>query len=140
MKQLRVEAKVENLGRVQEFVRRQLEGYGCREKSLQKVAIAVDEIFSNIAQYAYAPGTGPVTVEVELLEPERAACITFADEGAAYDPLETAPPDLTLAADSRPMGGLGVYLVRKFMDGVHYTRDGGKNVLQIVKKMEEQTA
>lgn len=140
MEELTIEARIENLGKVQEFVQKQLEQYGCSKKVLQKIDVAVDEIFSNIAQYAYAPDTGSMAVGVELIQEKRAVCVTFVDKGKAYNPLQAPDPDIDLPLDLRPVGGLGIYLVRKLMDEIRYTRNGNENILQVVKNLEEKAS
>ena len=100
-----------------------------------QINVAIDELFSNIAQYAYNPKTGPATVRVEVEEDPLAVLITFIDNGKPYDPLSTAEPDVTLATEDRKEGGLGIFLVRKTMDDVSYEYKDGQNILRIRKNM-----
>ncbi len=95
-------------------------------------SVAVDEIFSNIARYAYNPETGGATVRVAVGED---VTIEFEDSGVAYDPLAADDPDVTLSAEEREIGGLGLFMVKKMMDAVKYRRDGNKNILTIKKKL-----
>ena len=99
-----------------------------------KIDIAVDEIFGNIAHYAYAPNTGQVTVRVELTE-EPSVIITFFDNGIPYDPTAKADPDITLSIEDREIGGLGIYMVKKSMDEVSYEYKDGQNILIIKKNL-----
>ena len=85
--ELEIEAADENLAAVQAFVERQLAAAGCASGTLMQIAVAVEEIFVNIASYAYAPGTGSAVVRVELPEEGGAVTISFADRGKPYDPL-----------------------------------------------------
>ena len=97
--------------------------------------IAVDELFSNIAYYAYQPGTGEATVRLEISEKPACVMLTFIDSGTPYDPLSHADPDITLSAQERQIGGLGIFMVKKSMDAVSYQYMDGKNVLKIKKNL-----
>jgi len=128
-----LEATIENIERVTDFVNEQLEQIGCPMKTQMKIDIAIDELFSNIARYAYHPETGPAEVCVEIQESPAAVAVTFVDWGVPYDPLAQRAPDITLAADEREIGGLGIYMVKKSMDDVRYEYKNGQNILRIVK-------
>lgn len=130
-----LDATVENIPVVTEFVDEQLEQCGCPLKAQMQINIAIDELFGNIAHYAYHPDIGPATVRVEVTEEPLAVVITFMDKGVPYDPLEAAEPDTTLSAEERPFGGLGIYMVRKSMDEVTYEYRDGKNILKIKKRI-----
>ncbi len=126
-------AKLQDIASVTDFAEREMEQMGCPVKAVTQVNIAIDEIFSNIVRYGYPGGAGPVTVEVfEQAEPH-AVFVRFADEGIPYNPIMAAEPDVTLSAEERDIGGLGIYMVRKTMDDVKYTYENGKNVLTICK-------
>ena len=135
MQELTIDATVENIPAVTDFVDKQLEAHGCSMKAQMQIDIAIDELFSNIAHYAYDPGAGTATVRVELTEEPRSAIITFIDNGAPYDPLKEKDPDTALSAEERQIGGLGVYMVKKSMDAVEYEYKDGRNVLRITKKL-----
>ncbi len=135
MKALTLEARLENIPRATSFVDAELEALNCPTKAQMQIDIAIDEVFSNIALYAYAPGTGDVTIRFAFDPETRTAEISFADAGAAYDPLSRADPDVSLSAADREIGGLGIYLVKRTMDGARYAREGGRNVLTIVKRI-----
>ena len=135
MKELTIEAKVENLEAVTEFVNEELEAHDCPIKAQMQIDIAIDELFSNIAHYAYHPGVGPATVRVEVVEDPMAVVITFIDEGVPYDPLSTEDPDTSLSAEERQIGGLGIYMVKKSMDEVVYEYKEGRNILRIKKNI-----
>lgn len=130
---LTVEAATYNLEKVISFVDERLEEAECPAKVQMKINIAIDEIFSNIAQYAYSPNTGLVTVQVEIIKEPLSACITFIDRGTPYNPLSEPDPDISLSAKDRQIGGLGIYLVKKSMDDVSYEYLEGKNILTIKK-------
>lgn len=128
MKELIVEAKKENLEQVQSFVRTELSN--CTAKEKNQVAIVVDEIFSNIAQYAYNGGGGSVIVRAKT---NGELWLEFEDTGLPFDPLMQADPDTGLGADERGVGGLGIFMVKSLMDEVTYRREGQRNVLTLRK-------
>ncbi|MBR4901360.1 MAG: ATP-binding protein [Victivallales bacterium] len=133
MKELTVDAAIENIPVVTAFVEEQLEQVGCPMKAQMQIDIAIDEIFSNIAQYAYTPKTGKATVRVEVTENPMAVVITFIDNGIPYDPLAKADPNVSLPADERQIGGLGIFMVKKSMDEINYEYKNGQNILTIKK-------
>ena len=135
MKELTVEAVLENIDTVTDFVDARLEELDCSMKVMAQINVAVDELFSNIARYAYQPETGSSTVRVEVTEDPLEVVITFMDHGVPYDPLKKADPDVTLSADERKIGGLGIFLVKKTMDDVKYEYRDGQNILKICKKI-----
>ena len=135
MKELTIEATLENITAVTDFVNGQLEDYDCSLKAQMQIDIAIDELFSNIARYAYDPKTGPATVQVEVQEDPMAVIITFIDHGKPYDPLSGKDPDLTIPLEERNEGGLGVFLVKKVMDDVRYEYKEGRNILRIRKNI-----
>ena len=135
MKELNISATVENIPIVTAFVDEQLETLGCPIKVQMQIDIAIDELFGNIAQYAYNPEIGSATVRVEVSEDPLAVIITFIDGGMPYDPLKADDPDITLSAEDRPLGGLGIYMVKKSMDEITYEYKDGKNILSIKKNL-----
>lgn len=137
MKELDIEALTDNLDTVIGFVDEQLEGTNCSAKIQMQIDLAVEEIFVNIAQYAYHPETGPATVRVEVKPDGSAVMITFIDHGVPYDPLAKEDPDITLAGDERAIGGLGIFLVKKNMDDIRYEYVNGSNILTIVKGLPQ---
>ena len=135
MKELDIEAVVDNLPDVLAFVDEQLENTDCSMKIQMQIDMAVEEIFVNIAQYAYDPETGPATLRVEVKPDGSAVIITFIDHGVPYDPLAKTDPDITLSAEDREVGGLGIFLVKKSMDDIKYEYIGGRNILTIIKEL-----
>lgn len=134
MKELTVNAVLENMPKVTEFVDEQLEAFGCPPRAQAQIDIAVDELFGNIVRYAYQPGVGPATVRVEVTG-EPAVILTFIDNGVPYDPLKKADPDTTLSVEERQVGGLGIFMVKKSMDEIAYEYQDGQNILRIKKKI-----
>ena len=135
MRELRLkETRVDRLGDVLAFVDGILEALDCPMKAQMQIDVAVEELFANIAHYAYAPETGPAVLRVAV-EPDRTVAITFVDQGVPFDPLARPDPDVTLAAEDRLIGGLGIYMAKKTMDGMEYRREGDSNVLTIRKRI-----
>ena len=139
MKELNIAATVENIETVTDFVNEQLEALDCPMKAQMQIDIAIDELFGNIAHYAYNPEIGKATVRVEVIEDPLAVTITFIDNGVPYDPLAKADPDTTLSAEEREIGGLGIYLVKKSMDEIAYEYKDGQNIIKIKKNLRVRT-
>ena len=133
MKEMTIPATVENIEKVTEFVNSQLEEIDCPIKARMQIDIAIDELFGNIAHYAYNPETGPATVRVEVTEAPISVVVTFIDHGIPYDPLKKDDPDVTLSAEERAIGGLGILMVKKTMDEITYEYKDGQNILRIRK-------
>ncbi len=135
-KEITVSAELESIAQVTEFVEANLEEAGCGMKAVTQINIAVDEIVSNIARYAYAHEKGNVTVSLRISEKTKSVLLTFTDSGKPYNPLEKDDPDVSLSAEERELGGLGIFMVKKSMDEMHYEYRDGKNILTIVKKFD----
>ena len=133
MSELFIEAKTENLCRILDFVSENLEAADCSVKTQTQIAIAVEEIFVNIAHYAYNPETGGTTIRV--LATDNEIVIEFEDNGKPYNPLEKTDPDITKSMEERELGGLGIYMVKNIMDAVEYRHEDNKNILTIRKKL-----
>ena len=134
MNGLELEARAENLPKVLAFVDGELEQRDCPMKTQMQIDIAVEELFVNIANYAYHPEIGWASVMVEVLDDPRSVSVTFMDSGEPYDPLAKADPDTTLSAEERQIGGLGIYMVKKSMDEIAYEYKDGQNILTIKKR------
>ena len=132
-KELVIEASTDKLDEVIAFVDTQLENFECSMKTQMQIDIAVEEIFVNIANYAYSPEEGPATVRVQTDSEKSTVDITFIDHGVPYDPLAKQDPDVTLSAEQRAIGGLGIFMVKKSMDDVTYEYRDGHNILTIKK-------
>lgn len=129
------EATIANIDKVTAFVDGQLEKANCPMKAQMQIDIAIDELFGNIAHYAYHPITGTATVRVEVGGEPLEVVITFIDNGKPFDPLASPDPDVTQSAESRKIGGLGIYMVKKSMDEVTYEFKDGSNILMIKKEI-----
>lgn len=139
--ELTVEATFGNIDRATDFVMQKLDGLGCPMKEKTQVAVAIDEILSNISKFAYAPGTGNVTVGFSASRTGASPgepCVvelTFTDSGHPYNPTEAPAPDITLPASQRTVGGLGMLIVSKTMDDIEYAREHDKNILRLRKSI-----
>ncbi len=133
--ELTIEALAENLGAVTEFVDARLEQIECPLKIQMQIDVALEEIFINIANYAYQPDKGPATVRVDVSDEPITVTITFIDQGVPYDPLAKDDPDVSLPADQREIGGLGIFMTKKLMDDVIYEYKDGSNILRLIKKI-----
>ncbi len=130
------EAELAHINDVTAFVETELEKINCPMKTVIQINVAIDELFSNIVRHGYPDRKGPVTVKVvEKLAPH-AVCIRFEDEGIPYNPLQKEDPDVSLTADERQIGGLGIYMVKNTMDELKYKYEGGKNIMTIIKNLE----
>jgi len=133
MAELTIRATVDNLDRVLAFVDGELEKLDCPMREQVQIDVAVEELFVNIASYAYVPGEGDAVVQLETAQEDRGVTITFIDGGVPFDPLAKPDPDVTLSAEERQIGGLGIYMAKKSMDDMRYEYRGGKNHLAIMK-------
>ena len=136
MKEQTIKAVIDNLNEALAFIDDYLDEAGFPMKKKMQVDLAVEELFVNIASYAYAPGTGDVTIRLELDDDKTKAFMTFIDSGVPYDPLAKEDPDITLSSEERQIGGLGIFLIKKYMDDVIYKFEDGCNKLTLVKNFE----
>lgn len=132
MSELIISAADENLDSVLEFVTEHMEAHDCEMKQIMQVCVAVEEIFVNIAHYAYNPEVGGVTIRISM---DSDITIEFEDHGKPYNPLEKDDPDVNVAAEERDIGGLGIFMVKKIMDAVEYKYENNKNILTISKAL-----
>ena len=145
MKELTVKAETALLDEVTDFVNAELDELGCPMKAVMQIDLAVEEIFVNIASYAYRSADDPdknggAVIRVESAEPgtgdpnSRSVRITFEDRGIPFDPTAREDPDRSAGADERQIGGLGIFLTKTLMDEVVYEYREGKNILSFSKK------
>ena len=133
--ELEIEAEKESLSEVLSFIEKHLDDAGCPAKAKMQISIAAEEIFINIANYAYAPEKGKASVKVEINENPICVVITFMDGGKPFDPTKKTDPDISLSAEDREIGGLGIFMTKKMMDDVKYEYKDGKNILKIEKNI-----
>ena len=132
VKEIVVDSKFENVRTLTDFVESSLEPLHPSPKAIMQIGVAIDELFSNVVRYS---GSSNMKLILNVNEDVLTAKLTFIDEGVEYDPLKKTDPDVSLSAEDREIGGLGIFLVKKIMDGVEYKRDGQKNILTVVKKL-----
>lgn len=125
----------ENFAAAQEHVRSFLDSASCSMRTLFELDMVVEEVFINVASYAYPDSTGMVSLDLTLDEEQNFLCLTFRDSGIPYDPLRKQSPDLSAPAEKRPIGGLGIFLVQKYSDSLSYEYAEGENRLTIGKKL-----
>ena len=132
MRELRITADDKNMEKVNDFIHSCLPS-DCTSVMLNKIDLAVEEIFVNIAHYAYNPTVGEAWVSSSFAD--NVLTVIFKDNGKPFNPIAKEDPDITLSAEERDIGGLGIFLTKKFMDSVDYEYRDGQNVLTIRKKI-----
>ena len=135
MQELVIEAKLENLDEVNNFVNNSIAEIDCSRKSVMQLGVIVEEIFVNIASYAYPKAVGLVTIQSEVQENPATITLTFIDSGVEYNPLVEKDPDLELSVEERQIGGLGIFLVKSMVEKISYSYEGGKNILTLTKNL-----
>ena len=136
MKELILEATVENLDKVLSFLDTELESVDCPLRTQMQLDVAVEEMYVNIANYAYAPDTGNAFIGIEITgDDPKVVSIVLKDSGKPFDPTAKEDPDVTLSAAERKIGGLGIYMAKKGMDKMWYEYSEGQNVLYMIKTL-----
>ena len=135
--ELVIEAVVENLDTVNSFVHKAIEKFNCSNRTLMQLDVVVEEIFVNIASYAYSPNTGLVKILLKTNTEPLSISLTFIDSGVPYNPLEKSDPDINLSADDRQIGGLGIFLTKNLVDNIHYQYIDKQNILQFIKYLNK---
>lgn len=135
MPSITVDATLENLDKVQAFLEEALRKEGCVPKTIMQISVAAEEIYVNIAHYAYCPKVGEATVCCTVGGDPLQVTIQFLDGGKPFNPLAKKDADITLSAEEREIGGLGILMVKKSMDAVDYDFVDGKNILTIQKRL-----
>ena len=135
MEELDITAAKENLPQVLGFVGSQLDEVKCADKVRMQIEIAVEEVFVNIASYAYDPEAGSATIRVEISGDPLTVTMSFIDCGKPYNPLSKADPDLRRCISERKKGGLGIFMTKKSMDEIAYEYKDGKNILTLKKNI-----
>ncbi|MBQ7581876.1 MAG: ATP-binding protein [Lachnospiraceae bacterium] len=116
------------------FVESNLEEAGCTMKNQMKIMVALEELFVNVAHYAYEGGTGDVKLSLDFQDDRM--ILTLTDSGKPFDPLAKEDPDISLSAEERRIGGLGIFMVKKTMDDVQYEHRDGCNIVTITHKIK----
>ena len=128
-------AKTDALADVLGFVEEMLESFDCPMKALMAITVALEEVFVNVAHYAYGEGDGDVTLSIDFDESSRKVTFCMTDKGVPFDPLKKPDPDITLSAEERDIGGLGIFITKKTMDAVTYAYENGENRLTMMKTL-----
>ena len=126
-------ANTEALPDILGFVEETLEGYGCPMKIQMAICVAIEEVFVNIAHYAYGDGEGDVNLGIGFNKESGTITFRLTDKGVPFNPLEKPDPDITLSAEDREVGGLGIFITKQTMDSLTYTYENGNNILTMVK-------
>ena len=130
------EAADENLEAVNDFIHEQIKPFSCHSQTLFQIDLAVEEIFVNISHYAYSPDKGTVQIDCSVEKTSDAPAkltVSFTDRGKSFNPLAKPDPDITLSVEEREIGGLGIFLTKKYMDSVLYERKDNQNILTFTK-------
>ena len=128
-------AKTESLNEVLGFVEEALEGFECPMKIQTAICVAIEEVFVNVAHYAYPEGNGDMSLQIGFDDQSRAITFRMTDKGIPFDPLKKPDPDITLSAEEREIGGLGIFIAKKTMDSLSYSYENGENILTMIKKI-----
>jgi len=130
------EASLDDIPSISKFVNNELSKANCSSKVINQIDIAIDEIYSNICKYSYPDKKGPTKIELVFDNMENTIELSFKDNGVEYNPLTHADPDVTLKAEDRDIGGLGIYMIKNMMDSVTYRYEKGSNILTVMKKLD----
>lgn len=122
------------LPEVLEFTESELEKADCPMKTAMTLTVAIEEMFVNVASYAYQNG-GTATLAIEHDREKNEILFRLTDSGVPFNPLAKPDPDITLPAEKRKIGGLGIYMMKKAMDEVFYANENGENILTMIKKL-----
>ena len=137
MDEITIEAKIESLPEVLSFINEKIKDVPHSSRTQMHVEMISEEIYVNICQYAYGDDGGTATIGTELKEGDPATLIIrFCDTGTRFDPLKKEDPDITLPAGSRPIGGLGIFLVKKMIDDIDYKYEDSRNILTVTKVLK----
>ena len=128
-------AKTDALPDVLGYVEQALERFECPMKIQMALCVAIEEVFVNVAHYAYGDGEGDMDLEIGFDDESRVITFRMADKGVPFDPLKKPDPDITLSAEERDIGGLGIFITKKTMDSISYAYENGENILTMTKKL-----
>jgi len=126
--------EVEELNRVVAFLEQLAEEWQLPANTIHSIHLVLEEALSNVILYAYEKGsTHEIRIDVNYTDHQLG--ITITDTGRPFDPTQQKEPDIHIPAEERPIGGLGIFLIRKIMDEVSYQRSGQENILRMTKKI-----
>ena len=128
-------AKTEALSEVLGFVEQMLESFECPMKIQTAICVAIEEVFVNVAHYAYEGSEGELDLGIGFDEKSRVVTFRVADKGIPFDPMKKPDPDITLSVEEREIGGLGIFIAKKTMDSLSYAYENGENILTMIKKL-----
>ena len=117
------------------YVEQMLESFECPMKTQMAICVAIEEVFVNVAHYAYGDGEGDMDLGIGFREDSRTITFRMKDKGIPFDPLQKPDPDITLSAEERDIGGLGIFIAKKTMDSIAYAYENGENILTMTKKL-----
>lgn len=126
-----VDSAIDNISKITAFVNEKLESYNTLARTRMQFDVAIDEICSNIIKHGYQNGEGKISVTV--INDGTSTSLVFKDSAIPFNPVEAVDPDVTLSAEERGIGGLGIYMVKKSMDDMRYEYKDGQNILTITK-------
>ena len=134
--QKKFRADTKEIPAIQQFAEVELEKYKCSTKEIYQINLVIEEVFVNIANYAYKDKQGYCTLSIET--EDNKVILTFEDSGIPFNPLEKSDPDISLPAKKRAVGGLGIFLTKRIMDDVKYKYENNKNILRITKDLDRE--
>lgn len=137
MREIIVDADVSQFETVNQQFEEYLEEINCDVKTSFQLQIVLEELFVNVASYAYGEQTGKLTIQFDYKESEKKILIIFSDSGVAFDPLKKADVDITEKSMDDSIGGLGIHMVKHMVDLIHYQRIEDRNVLSVEKRILE---
>ena len=129
-------AKTESLNDVLGFVEETLESFECPMKIQMAICVAIEEVFVNVAHYAYGEGHGDMRLGIGFEEDSRTVTFCMTDKGIPFDPLQKPDPDITLSAEDREVGGLGIFMVKKMVESADYEYKDHMNKLTLTMKAD----
>ena len=132
-KVLRIPAALEDMDEVLDFVGSVLNAHGCAPQTLAQLRMAMEELYVNVAHYAYPSGDG--WAEIRGSVEDGVATFRLIDGGTPFDPLAKPDPNVLLSGEERQIGGLGIYMVKNMVDEVEYEYRDGCNQLTLRKKL-----
>lgn len=130
-------AKLDELPNVISFIESELEKFEFSFKIITQFNLVVEELFVNVASYAYKDkNDGKCKISIEYNQEKQEVKLSMEDNGIKFNPLEKEDPDTTLSVEDRPIGGLGILLVKKNMDNIEYKYEDNKNILILSKNVK----